>query len=158
MKTLLLSLVLTFASVLCAQQTTKQIIIDDDDLKIYAYPNTAEIEDTYITLWIDRHLITPDDRTRQANSILEYIQSADPTYKIDIAQWKKLQHIKEKIIIDTQTNALKFIQSMYYASDGTALYNYKFSNTSEWSDYVPGTIFEPVYVYAKKLHKTKAPQ
>lgn len=158
MKTLLLSLLLIAAGTMQAQQTTKQLLHHQSDLKIYVYPGSAVITDEYISIWIDRQFTPTSDRTFHINNMLEYIKLFDKNTQIDIAQWQKLDGIKEKVCIDTQDNTFKFEQSLYYDTSGNAIYIYKPSDESTWSEVVPGTIFEPVYNYAKKLHKQKAPQ
>lgn len=158
MKTLLLSLLLIAAGTMQAQQTTKQLLHHQSDLKIYAYPGSAVITDEYISIWIDRQFTPTSDRAFHINNMLEYIKLFDKNTQIDILQWQKLDGIKEKVCIDTHDNTYKFEQSLYYDTSGNAIYIYKPSDESTWSEVVPGTIFETVYTYAKKLHKQKAPQ
>ena len=158
MKTLLLSLLLIVVGTMQAQQTTKQLILNQPDLKIYAYPNSVIIEDEYVTLWVERRILSDSNRVFHINNMLEYIKLFDKNTQIDIAQWQKLDGIKEKVCIDTQDNTFKFEQSLYYDTSGNAIYIYKPSDENTWNEVVPGTIFETVYNYAKKLHKQKAPQ
>lgn len=158
MKTLLLSLLLIVASTMQAQQTTKQLILNQPDLKIYAYPNSVIIEDEYVTLWVERRIFSASDRTYHTNMIIEYTQLFDTRHKIDVSKWQKLQYIIDKVCVDVSDKTYKSEISIYYDSAGNVLYTYEYKHDGEWNEFVPGSIYATVYDYAKKLHKQKAPQ